>query len=213
MGLDYDYKIYIKKDKLKQTLKFVYEHSDKERVSFEIVKDQLYKIDWYVNGKVTKTLLDNFGINQKIDTCILVEEDINIIEYYLWDLTQNYQENSSDKSDFIDYYKNVDNKWWIGNVEIHIKDYSEKMDDFIELEFSAVTSDMSRLFAKSKSIDNYFKELSRAVNADYACIYMEDSGYRLIWANGKEYNLTVPINWSSFQEIGFIKVIKDILKL
>ena len=213
MGLDYSYKLYIKKDRLKQTLKFVYEHSDKSRVSFEIVNDQLYKIDNWPNGKVTKTLLDNFGINQRIDTCILVEEDNSIIEHYLLGLTQNYQENSNNKSDFIEYYKNANNKWWIGNVEIYIKDYSEKIDDFIELEFWAVTSDMSLLFAKSKSIDLYFKELCRAVNVDYACIYMEDSGYRLIWAKDQEYDLTVPINWNSFQEIGFIKVIKDILKI
>jgi hypothetical protein len=213
MGLDYDYKIYVKRENLKRALKFVYEHSDKARVSFEINGDKLYKIDKYANGQISKTLLNNFGINQKVDTCILVEEDNSIVEYYLWDLTQNYQPNSNDKSDFIDYYKDTDNKWWIGNVEIHINDYSDKIENCIELEFWAVTSDMSRLFAKSESIDKYFKALCKSVEADYACIYMEDNGYRLIWAKGREYNLSVPINWNSFQEFGFIKVMSGILKI
>lgn len=213
MGLDYDYKIYIRKENLKKTIKFVYEHSDKDRVSFEIKEEQLYEIDRFADGRITKTLLDNFGINQRIDTCILVEEDKSIIEYYLWDLTQYYHPNSNDSSDYINYYKNTNNKWWIGNIEIRIKDYSDKIENCIELEFCAVTSDMSRLFANSKSIDKYFKELCKAVEATYACIYMEDNGYRLIWGNGQEYNLTVPINWNSFQEYGFIRVIKDILKI
>ena len=213
MGLDYDYKIYVKKENLKKTLNFVYLHSHKDKVSFEIIDGQLYRIDKSADGRVTKTLLEDFGINQKIDTCILVDEDKSIIEYYLWDLTQYYHPNSNDNSDYIDYYKNTDNKWWIGNVEIHINDYSDKIEDYIELEFWAITSDMSQLFANSKSIDKYFKELCKAVDATYACIYMEDNGYRLIWANGQEYNLTVPINWSSFQEHGFVRVMKDILKI
>lgn len=213
MGLDYDYRIYIKKEKLKEALKFVYEHADKKRVLFEITNDQLYKIDKFANGQISKTLLDNFGINQRIDTCILVDEDNSIIEYHLYDLTQHYQPDSVDESKFIEYYKYADNKWWIGNVEIHIKDYSSKMPNYIELQFWAVTSSMSRLFAESTSIDKYFKELCRAAEADYGCIYMEDSGYRLIWAKGKEYNLVVPILWSSFEEYGFVNVIGDILKI
>ncbi len=213
MGLDYDYKLYIKKENLKKTLKFIYEHSDKERVSFEIKDEHLYKIENFGNGRITKKLLDDFGLNQRIDTCIVVDEEDRIIEYYLWNLTQNYQPNSNDKSDFIDYYKSADKKFWIGNIEIHINDYSEKIENFVEVEFCAVTSDMSLLFANSKSIEKYFKELCKAVEVEYACIYMEDNGYRLIWAKGKDYNLTVPINWSSFQELGFIKVIKDILKI
>ncbi|KFF04058.1 hypothetical protein [Flavobacterium reichenbachii] len=213
MGLDYDYRIYIKKENLKRALKFVYDHSDIDRVSFEITNDQLYKIDNYANGKTTKTYLDNFGIDQKVDTCILVDEDDSVIEYYLYDLTQNYQPNSIYESDFIDFYKSTDNKWWIGNIEIHINDYSSKIDNCIELQFWAATSDMSRLFAKSKSVDRYFKELCRGVEADYGCIYMENGGYRLIWAKDKEYNLTVPILWNSFEEYGFINVISDILKI
>jgi hypothetical protein len=213
MGLDYDYRIYIKKERLNRALQFIYEHSEKERASFEIINNQLHKIDRYANGEISKTLLENLGINQRVDTCILVEEDHTIIEYYLYDLAQNYTPDSADESDFIDYYKGAEGKWWIGNVEIYINDYSSRIEDCIEIQFWAVTSDMSRLFAKSKSIDKYFKEFCRATEADYGCIYMEHSGYRLIWAKGKEYNLTVPILWNSFEEYGFVKVIGDVLKL
>lgn len=87
MGLDYDYRIYIKKERLKRALQFIYEHSEKERASFEIINNQLYKIDRYANGDISKTLLENLGINQRVDTCILVEEDDTIIEYNLYDLT------------------------------------------------------------------------------------------------------------------------------
>ncbi|MFH6993584.1 hypothetical protein [Flavobacterium sp. FlaQc-48] len=213
MGLDYDYRIYIKKENLKRALQFVHEHSDRKRVSFEITNDQLYKIDEYANGQILKTLLHDFGINQRIYTSIAVEQDDSVMEYHLYDLTQNYQPDSLDESDFIEYYKSQDNKWWIGQIEIHINDYSSKITDGVELQFWALTSHMSRLFAESKSIDKYFKELCKATEADYGCIYMEDSGYRLIWAKDKEYNLTVPVLWSSFEEHGFIKVISDIMKI
>ena len=213
MGLDYDYRIYVKKENLKRTLQYVYEHSDKEKTGFEIIDDQLYTINHHIDKELSRTLLDNLGIGQKIDTCILVNGDDRIIEYHLYDLTQFYSPNSDDESDFIDYYKNSDNKWWIGNVEVYIKDHSSIIENCIELQFWAVTSTMSRLFAESKSIDEYFKELCKDTQADYGCIYMEDSGYRLIWAKGKEYNLTVPILWNSFDEYSFIKVVSDILKI
>jgi hypothetical protein len=131
----------------------------------------------------------------------------------LYDLTQNYQPGSNNEADFLNYYQIADGRFWVGNIELDINDYSDKIPDTVELVFWAVTSDMSLLFAKSGSIDKFFKQFCRKINAHYGCIYMEDAGYRLIWAKAQEYSLTIPINWPSFQDIGFIPVVRDIMKI
>lgn len=128
-------------------------------------------------------------------------------------MTQNYRANSDDEADFLEYYRNEDGRFWVGNIELRIYDYSDKIPNTLELQFCALTNDMSKLFANSGSIDKFFKQLCNKINADYGCIYMEDAGYRLIWAKGQEYNITIPINWQSFQDIGFIPVIRDIMKI
>lgn len=212
MGLDYSYKLYIAKQNLISTMQELRLHVDQARSGFEIIDDDLIKIERFRN-RTEKIKLSDFGLNQKVDSCILFEPDEKIVEYYLYDLTRNYQPDSNNEADFLNYYQIADGRFWVGNIELDINDYSDKIPDTIELVFWAVTSDMSLLFAKSGSVDRFFKQFCKKVNAHYGCIYMEDAGYRLIWAKAQEYNLTIPINWPSFQDNGFIPVVRDIMKI
>lgn len=212
MGLDYSYKLYIAKENLIPTMHELFLHVDQVRSGFEIISDDLIKIERFHN-RTEKIKLSDFGLNQKVDTCILFEPDEKIVEYYLYDLTQNYQPTSDNEADFLNYYQIADGRFWVGNIELHINDYSDKISDTIELIFWAVTSDMSLLFAKSGSVNKFFRQFCKKINAHYGCIYMEDAGYRLIWAKDQEYDLTIPINWQSFQDNGFIPVIRDIMKI
>lgn len=211
MGLDYDYKIYLKREKLLNALEYLQANCDEKRTGFEVEKGQLIKVNRY-HDRVEKSVLENHGLSQTFDCCIIFKSDNRIVEYYLKELAQNYQHNTDDDDDYIALYQYDKDRYWVGNIEIHINDYSEKETGLIELEFWAVTSDMSRLFAESESIDKFFKTFCSQVEADFGCLYMEDSGYKLIWFEGEEMNLTVPVNWYSFQEHGFRNVIKKIFK-
>jgi hypothetical protein len=211
MGLDYDYKIYLKKEKILDALEYLLANCDEKRTGFEIDNGKLIKVNRFHN-RIEKSELENHGLSQTIDSCIIFKTDNKIVEYYLKELTQNYQHDTDDEDDYLTLYQNDKDSYWIGNIEIHINDYSEKEPGLVELEFWAVTSDMSFLFSESESIDEFFKNFCSKVEADFGCLYMEDSGYRLIWFEGEKMNLTVPVNWNSFQEHGFRTVVKKIFK-
>jgi len=211
MGLDYDYKVYLKKEKLLDALEYLQSNCDKERTGFEINDGKLIKINKF-HDRTEKYELENHGISQQINSCIIFKTDTKIVEYYLKELTQNYQHDTDDEDDYLRLYQYDKDNYWVGNIEIHINDYSEKKEGLVELEFWAVTSDMSKLFSESDSINVFFKTFCKKVDADFGCLYMEDSGYRLIWFEGEEMSLTVPINWQSFQEYGFRNVIKKVFK-
>lgn len=211
MGLDYDYKVYLKKEKLLDALEYLLVNCDKERTGFEIDNGKLIRVNRFHN-RTEKTELVDHGISKQIDSCLIFKTDVKIIEYYLKELTQNYQHETDDVDDYLNLYQYDKDHYWVGNIEIHINDYSEKETGFIELEFWAVTSDMSILFSESESINKFFKTFCKKIDADFGCLYMEDSGYKLIWFEGEEMNLTVPVNWHSFQEHGFRSVVKKIFK-
>lgn len=211
MGLDYDYKVYLKRERLLEALEYLQDNCDEKRSGFEINNGKLIRVSRFHN-RIEKNELENHGISQKIDSCMIFKTDIKIVEYYLKELTQNYQHDTNDEDDYLNLYQYDKDNYRVGNIEVHINDYSEKEMGLVELEFWAVTSDMSILFSESESIDKFFKDFCKKVQADFGCLYMEDSGYRLIWFEGEEMSLTVPINWNSFQEHSFRTVIKKIFK-
>ena len=119
---------------------------------------------------------------------------------------------TDNKEDYINFYQIDAEHYWIGNIEIHVNDYSDKERGIVEIEFWAVTSDMSMLFAESKSVARFFKSFCKQIEADFGCLYMEDAGYRLIWFEGEEMDFTVPVSWHNFQEYGFRTVVKKAFK-
>lgn len=212
MALDYAYKIYVQKNRLKKTLQTIYDRSDKERTGFEIKEGQLYKLQKNLANQVTgTTFVPDQGIDQRIDCSLTIESDNKIVEYFLFDLTRHFRPDTADQTSRLDFYKTGENSFSIGNIEIEINNYHSRIPNTIEIIFWAATSDMSLLFENSPSIDRFFKELCQEISADFGCIFMEDNGYRLIWAQGREWGLTVPMNWKSFQEFGFIPVLKEVM--
>ena len=74
MGLDYSYKLYIAKQNLISTMQELRLHVDQARSGFEIIDDDLIKIERFRN-RTEKIKLSDFGLNQKVDSCIIFEPD------------------------------------------------------------------------------------------------------------------------------------------
>jgi hypothetical protein len=60
MGLDYSYKLYIAKENLIPTMQELHLHADQVRSGFEIIDDELIKIERFHN-RTEKIKLRDFG--------------------------------------------------------------------------------------------------------------------------------------------------------
>ncbi len=207
MGLSYSYWIYLKKQNLKKALEFVYNHSDEQSVGFKIENERLYKIERDSYFRPTKVLLDHFGLQRTLETCILVEEDEVIMEDLLHRVEHTVPK-YADQNEALNQFKGKDNKWCPGVIMISIEKDPRNLEDCIVLHFWTLTSSMSRLFANSKSIDKYFKALCRTAEAESGLIGMEGEGQRIIWNKGQEYDLHLPLNWQENAEL--VKVVEGI---
>lgn len=126
MGLDYDYRIYIKRENLKSTLKYVFNKCEKNRSGSDFQQDKLMKVNRFPN-RIERTEIKNYGLNQGLDCNLIFENDEKIWEYHLNDLCESYQPNTDDEGDFIGFYQVDENNFWVGNIEIRINDYHEKI--------------------------------------------------------------------------------------
>lgn len=211
MGLDYEYKIYLGKNKLKNVMKYIFEHCERQRSNLFFQEDTVFKVR-EENGQIEKHRIGNYGIDSNFDCCLIFPNDNKIWEYYLIDIAEGYELNTEHEQDSIGIYQVDSNNFWIGNIEVHIQDYSDKIPELIEIRFLAVTTRMSELFRDSISIDQFFKKLCKNVRADYGCLNKENEGYRLIWFEGEEKDLNIKLNhWDTFDKHGFIPIIKSIL--
>jgi hypothetical protein len=200
MGLDYSYWIYLKKQNLKKTLEYLYAHSDEKSVGFKIENNQLYKIEKDRYFGLMKVSFDHFGLRQTLETCILVEADEVIMDYFMH-IVEYTSPKYSDENETLNHFKGKDNKWSLGSIMISIKEASKHYEDCVCLHFWTLTSPMSRLFADSKSIDQFFKALCRFTEAEYGFLNMEDEGLRFIWYNAQEYDLNLPPDWQENTEL------------
>jgi hypothetical protein len=88
----------------------------------------------------------------------------------------------------IELFIEPDGKARIGSIDLSTREL-EGYPDEIEVTFTAVTSDMSRLFQDSVSITQWFIELSKAFEAVLTYIDLEDEGARIIYCHGAEVHL------------------------
>ena len=158
MGLDYGYRIYVKRKKLKSTMKYVFSKCDKSRSGIEFLNDKFIKLNRF-HDRVERSEIKNDGLNQDLDCCLIFENDDKIWEYYLNYLCEIFHGESTDDGDYVGTYQVDENHFWIGNIEIRINDYSEIIPGLVEITFFAVTTDMSILFRDSISIDKFFKQM------------------------------------------------------
>ena len=208
MGLDYDYKIYIKEQKLKKAISCIYNHCEKQRSNLLNEEGEIF-VARKVRGKIKKEII---SLNSEFDCCLIFPNDNKIWEYHLNEIADGYELNSENAEDSIGLYQVDSNHFWIGNIEIRIKDYSKRIPETVEIRFLAVTTRMSELFRDSLSIDQFFKNLCNEVGADYGCLDKETEGYKLIWYEGEEKDYELKLrNWDTFDKLEFIPTIKSIL--
>lgn len=209
MGLDYDYKIYIKEQKLKKAINFIFNHCEKQRSNLLFDNGEIVATR-NVRGQIKK---EKIRLNTEFDCCLIFPNDNKIWEYHLNEIADGYELDSENVEDSINLYQ-VDSKhFWIGNIEIRIKDYSKRIPETVEIRFLAVTTRMSELFRDSPSIDQFFKNFCKEVGADYGCLDKETEGYKLIWYEGEEKDYELKLrNWETFDKFGFIPTIRSILK-
>lgn len=214
MGLNFNYRIYLKREKLKDTFKYVLDKSRKENSPIEFKNDNFYKIEYPhlpLNQQKKIIIEDLFEKRFLGGFSLFFERDNKILEYKLRQVCNGYD--SEYDNNFQVSLK--DKIFSIGNIDISIEDYSSKISGFVEIQFTAVTSSMSILFEESKSIESFFKSLCKEMEAEYGCLDKEHNGYRLIWFEGEEYNLNLPHSESNsvnepFRKYGFIPLLKKV---
>lgn len=210
MDISYAYKVYIHKDSLKESLKYLLSKCDKDSTDFDFKDDTFFAVDYSTLGKVkVKT---NLAEVDKLECTILVEKDDQVISYYLTALSEVFDPTSEEEGNYLNFYKEGKNKFCIGAIDLYINDYSDKIPDTIELAFYATSSAMSLLFASSQSVENYFKKIGHELKAHSIYLFMMDGGIKLMRHDNKECNYTIPVYWPAYDDFGVIPVISKILK-
>jgi len=209
MELNFAYKIYFGKEKLEEVLKYILKNTEEESVDFEFQGDQLFHIDRSIVGMVkTKTTADKL---QKFNCAIIADNDISIVNYYLNYLAATFNISVDSPENTLKNWQANKDQFIIGNIEAYISDYSDKIENLLELSFYATAPDMSVLFVESVSINKFFKKFCFDIKADHSYLYKGEYGIQLIWLDGDECDYAVPAYWDSFQHYGVIPVIKTIL--
>ncbi|WP_334076654.1 hypothetical protein [Paenibacillus sanfengchensis] len=110
-----------------------------------------------------------------------LELDSHVLKY----LEGGYDWKPHYDKDEIQQYLLPDNRAWIGGI-----DYDERIPhanaEELVVRFTAVTSDMSRLFEDSMSVRSWFVALSKEVDARITYLDLESEGHRIIYLNGAE---------------------------
>ncbi len=212
MGLNFSYNIYVKKNKLRDTLKFISENCSMNENHIEYKNDKFYFVRKFYShsfqGEVQSQREDLEDVlNRKFSlSCSLrFFPDDKILNYIHSKSEQKIIPNNKDtwKPPFY-----INKKFEIGSFDLGIKD---KTPNEIQFSFTAVSSDMSRLIRESTSINQFFKSFCAKINAEFGYLYKEHEGARLIWFEGKECDIDFS-NEISFSQDEFIDVAKKIIK-
>ncbi|WP_153800808.1 hypothetical protein [Foetidibacter luteolus] len=144
---------------------------------------------------ITKLSIDATEHKSKFGNCTVIhfKLDKDILHYLKREIQQNerlgYWKNLFfRKSRFNDYF--LGDKVKIGCIYIEEENLSDF--DYLIVSFKAASTSMSILFQNSRSIKEWFVDLSKEVNAAVTFLDMEDDGYRIIYKNGMEMEMTFP---------------------
>lgn len=198
MGLDYSIKTFIKKEKLSNCLNWLYENSyeyDSTPLKVKFNNEELkinggsFKLNDYKNPYIGKTeVVEDFDILY-YSTSLIFDIDPKIIASVA-DWTLDY--NSHLLGDFIESFEQL----YLGNGKIRIGGYDTKITrlknhDAFELEFTAVTTDMSIMMEKSVSVKKWILEFSRQSESIISYLDLEHNGKRVLYYMGREVDITI----------------------
>ncbi|MCS3799026.1 hypothetical protein [Niastella sp. OAS944] len=214
MGLDYSIKTYIKKDKLPASLKWLSENSVKGEKTLQIrcnneishVTGLYFKIKNHP-PLTADTIIEDFTVLDfftslivDIDPKVLasVANDANFYsEPFLW--LEDYKE------DFEERYLGK-GKISVGGFDTTIKKIENS--DVYEMSFMAVTSKMSLMIAKSIAVKKWIVDFSKASDAIFSYVDMEDLGRNVYYYKGP-VNLTLNTNYDTHRYPAFATFFND----
>ncbi len=198
MGLDYSIRTYVKKEKISNSLNWLFENSwSNEKVPQKLlingelfnINGDYFKIDDYQNKYLERNkVIEHF---QKIyfTTSLVFEIEPKIIASlpgweleYRMDLLEDFKEH------FEQVYLG-DGKIRIGGFDSTISKLTQQ--DVYEIDLTALTSDMSRLIEDSISVKKWILEFSKASDSLLTYLDLEHNGRRLVFYNGKEIDCTI----------------------
>ena len=210
MGLDFNYRIYVKKDKLEDAFKLVAANCSKNN-------GIVYQDGKFFKNYSYKALepLDILKLNVALSCVFMFKKDDQILAYSIKNNINVLRKETDEKN----YFSIKDIVLPVGGIDVSVIDYGIEIPDTFEIRFAAVTSDMSRLFRDSPSIEAFFKRFCQEVKADYGCLDKEHEGYRLIWFEGEPFSVDLPHEygyndpaWEPFRELCFIPAMRRFAK-
>lgn len=214
MGLDYSIRTYIRKEKLRQSLDWLYANSQQgEKSLIKIASgNEILKI----NGSGPK--LNN---NQNLDgnqvitdfttisfsTSLIFDIDPDIVASLLpWDAEYRMP-------DSLGHFKDSFAAAYLGDGKIGIGFFDSTITkltyhDVYEIDLRAVTTDMSQMLERSLSVNNWILEFSKAADSIMTYLDLEHNGRRIVFYNGREIEVTIKkgMDHDSFN------LVRDLLK-
>jgi hypothetical protein len=215
MGLDYSIKTYIKKEKLSAGLKWLLENTSTNgeepvQVRFNnetsLLNGFYFKIDHHPH--ITRnSIIEDFTV-LSFNTSLIFDIDPKVIAS-IADNAVLYSQPFSWLEDFKEDFKH----FYLGNGKICIGGFDTTItkmenDDVYEMVFMAVTSDMSRMIAKSIAVKKWIVDLSEASDAILTYVDMEHEGRRIYYYKGR-LNLTLHTNYDTHRYPAFAAFFDD----
>lgn len=214
MGLDYSIKTYIKKDKLSTSLKWLSQNTIKGEKTLQIrcsneislLTGLYFKIENNppANGD---TIIEDFTV-LSFFTSLILDIDPKVIASVANDA--NFY---SEPFSWLESYKEDFEQCYLGNGKIRIGGFDttiKKIEngEVYEMNFMAVTSDMSRMIAKSIAVKKWIVDFSEASDAIFSYVDMEECGRNVYYYKGP-LNLTLNTNYDTHRYPAFATFFDD----
>jgi hypothetical protein len=203
MGLDYQIKTYIKKEKLSAGLKWLFEnsHSLNEPAPIRCNNETSF-----LNG-------NGFIVNrsQKITGTTIIE-DFTVLHYstsLIFDIDPKVISSIADfmlghdhrhLQDFKDHFEQCylgKGKISIGNFDTTIR--KMKNSDVYELVFTAVTSDMSLMIGRSIAVKKWVEDFGKAAGAILSYVDKEEAGRNVYCYKGRPLTIILHTNYDTWR--------------
>jgi hypothetical protein len=214
MGLDYSIRTYVKKEKFSAALKWLLENTNTN--GEEPVQVRFHNETSFLNGYYFK--IDR----QPLITGHSITEDFTLLAFVtslVFDIDPKVIASVADNAvlfsqpfSWLEDFKKDFEHFYLGNGKISIggfDTYITKMEnDVYEMVFMAVTSDLSRMIAKSIAVKKWIVDFSEAADAIFSYVDMEDEGRRVYYYKGR-LNLTLHTNYDTHRYPAFAAFFDD----